>query len=91
MDIGFLWLAVMILWFITMILVGRKLKDDRFINGYLISGGILFPAIYLWKEYASGFNKLGWFAFLLCFLFTGLILHLTAPSKSNKEKSELNK
>jgi hypothetical protein len=88
---GVIWISVMFLWLIVMILVGRKLKEDRVINGYLTSAGILFPAIYLWQKYANGFEKMGWFAYLLCFLCTELILRLTAPSKLNKEESELNK
>jgi hypothetical protein len=49
---GIIWISVMFLWLIVMMLVGLKLKDDRVINGYLISAGILFPAIYLWQKYA---------------------------------------
>jgi hypothetical protein len=71
-------------------IVSHKLKEDRVINGYLISGGILFPAIYLWQKYAYGFEKLGWFAYLVCFLCTGLILSIT-DGKLNKKESEINK
>jgi hypothetical protein len=81
---GVIWISVMFLWLIVMILVGSKLKENRLINSYLTSAGILFPAIYLLQKYDNGFEKIGWFAYLLCFLCTGLILRLTAPSKLNK-------
>jgi hypothetical protein len=87
---GVIWSSIMIFWLIVMSVVGHKLKEDRVINGYLISGGILFPAIYLWQKYAYGFEKMGWFAYLVCFLCTGFILRIT-DRKMNKKESEINK
>jgi hypothetical protein len=66
--------GIILVWAIVMTITGRKLKEERFINGHLISAAVLFPAIYWWKETADGFEKLGWFIFLICFLLTSLIM-----------------
>jgi hypothetical protein len=47
---GVIWISIMILWLIVMSVVCNKLKEDRVINGYLIGGGILFPATYLGRS-----------------------------------------
>ncbi|RZT23622.1 hypothetical protein [Fictibacillus sp. BK138] len=84
---GVIWILIMVFWLIIMSFIGKKLKNDRVMNGYLISAGILFPAIYFWQKFANGFEKMGWFAFVICFLCTGIILRITNPLELDKEES----
>jgi hypothetical protein len=93
MDKGYILISVIVFWLIVMSITASKLKEDRFINGHLISAAILFPAIFFWTKSVSGFEKMGWFILSICFLFTSLIFRVigTKDNESNKNKITSNK